>query len=255
MALMAAAGEIKPMPMAAVFADTQAEPPSVYRWLDWLEKQLPFPVCRVTAGNLREILTTSKPRKDGLGYWQKSSLPAYTLNYDGSKGHMPRGCTYDFKVIPLTRAARKLGGITRGQKTVGIVQWIGISCDEAHRMKPPREPWIEHRWPLIEAGMSRVHCLRWMKMRNYPEPPRSACTFCPYHNDREWLRLRTEEPDAFADAVAFEKRFQTERAKTKDIRGVPYLHDSRKPLEDVIFQLTHQQPELFGNECEGMCGV
>ncbi len=52
LALMAAAGEVTPMPLAAIFADTQAEPPSVYRWLDWLEKQLPFPVHRVTAGDL-----------------------------------------------------------------------------------------------------------------------------------------------------------------------------------------------------------
>jgi 3'-phosphoadenosine 5'-phosphosulfate sulfotransferase (PAPS reductase)/FAD synthetase len=48
LALMAARGEIGPMPKAAIFADTQAEPESVYRWLDWLEKQLPFPVHRVT---------------------------------------------------------------------------------------------------------------------------------------------------------------------------------------------------------------
>ena len=44
LALMAAMGEVKPMPDFAVFADTQAEPKSVYDWLDWLEKQLPFPV-------------------------------------------------------------------------------------------------------------------------------------------------------------------------------------------------------------------
>jgi hypothetical protein len=36
LALMAAHGEITPMPVAAIFADTQAEPASVYRWLDWL---------------------------------------------------------------------------------------------------------------------------------------------------------------------------------------------------------------------------
>ena len=43
MALMAAKGEITPMPDCAIFADTQAEPQSVYDYLDWLEKQLPFP--------------------------------------------------------------------------------------------------------------------------------------------------------------------------------------------------------------------
>ena len=52
MAFMAAHGEITPMPEAAIFADTQAEPQSVYDWLDWLEKQLPFPVYRVTKGDL-----------------------------------------------------------------------------------------------------------------------------------------------------------------------------------------------------------
>ena len=44
MALMAAKGEITPMPNIAIFADTQAEPKSVYEHLEWLKKQLPFPV-------------------------------------------------------------------------------------------------------------------------------------------------------------------------------------------------------------------
>ncbi len=36
MALMAAHGEITPMPDCAIFADTQAEPRSVYEHLEWL---------------------------------------------------------------------------------------------------------------------------------------------------------------------------------------------------------------------------
>jgi len=35
MALMAAHGEITPMPDCAIFADTQAEPKVVYTWLSW----------------------------------------------------------------------------------------------------------------------------------------------------------------------------------------------------------------------------
>ncbi|MBK8468120.1 MAG: hypothetical protein IPL32_20085 [Chloracidobacterium sp.] len=42
MALMAAHGEITPIPDCAIFADTQAEPQSVYTWLDWLEKSCHF---------------------------------------------------------------------------------------------------------------------------------------------------------------------------------------------------------------------
>jgi hypothetical protein len=56
MALMAAHGEITPLPHCAIFADTGAEPLGVYRDLDWLERQLPFPVHRVSGGNLRPRL-------------------------------------------------------------------------------------------------------------------------------------------------------------------------------------------------------
>ena len=257
MALMAAHGEITPMPVAACFADTQAEPPSVYEWLDWLERQLPFPVIRATAGNLADILTTSKLRRDGLGYWQKSSLPVYTLEPDGNRGHGTRGCTYDFKVLVLRKVQRKIAKIRRAQKDVGVVTWIGISTDEAHRMKTSNELWVEHRYPLIESRVSRQDCLVWMENKGYPKPPRSGCVFCPYHSDKEWRRLKIEEPESFAQAVAFEQKFQTERAKTKDVRGIPFLHSSRIPLDQIDFSNAEDrgQANLFGNECEGMCGV
>src|SRR5258708_5526165 len=84
MALMAAHGEITPMPIAAVFADTQAEPPSVYTWLDWLEKQLPFPVHRVTAGDLeaegKRIRISAKGRK-----YPRTNIPYFTLSSTGEK--------------------------------------------------------------------------------------------------------------------------------------------------------------------------
>ena len=53
LALLAARGEVGPMPDCAIFADTGAEPRKVYTWLDWLETQLPFPVHRVSRGNRR----------------------------------------------------------------------------------------------------------------------------------------------------------------------------------------------------------
>src|SRR3974390_579659 len=64
MALMAAHGEITPMPDCAIFADTQWEPKIVYSHLDWLcsGNVLPFPVYRVTAGDLRQAaIDRSKP--------------------------------------------------------------------------------------------------------------------------------------------------------------------------------------------------
>jgi len=131
-----------------------------------------------------------------------------------------------------------------------VEQWIGISTDEADRMKPAAEPWIKNRWPLIELGFSRADCLEWMKARGYLKPPRSACTFCPYHSDAEWLSLTPEE---FTDAVELEREAQKLAAECKTTWGVPYLHASRVPLDRVEFKKGDTK-NRFSDECEGMCG-
>lgn len=247
------------MPTAAIFADTQAEPASVYQWLDWLETQLPFPVCRVTAGSLTQTaLTVNTNKKTGKAYL-RNLIPAYTLNPDGSKGLLGRDCTLDHKIKPLTKKARQLGKIKHGQKHIGVIQWIGISLDEVSRMKPSRLPWSQHRWPLIELEMTRHDCFRWMEKNGFPKPPRSACVYCPFHSDHEWRRLKTEEPAAFADAVKFEKDLQALHSNHEGggkITSVPFLNKRLIPLGDIEFSEDTRQGYLdFINECEGLCGV
>ena len=262
-ALMAKHGEITPMPDAAIFADTQAEPASVYKWLDWLEPQLPFPVIRVTRGDMTSESLIIKDRKDGTGRWSKSLIPAFIQNKDGSKGIMGRQCTYSYKVEQLERAARLHGKVKRGQKNVTVTQWIGISWDEIQRIKPSRVAWSQHRWPLVELRMGRRDCLKWMESHGYPKPPRSACVYCPFHSDNEWRRLRDQEPEEFQRAIRFEKDLQAVKAKTERMRGVPFLHPSCVPLDQVDLSTDIERGQLslwldeqsFGNECEGMCGV
>lgn len=55
LALMMTRGEVEPA-ACAIFSDTQWEPRAVYTWLDWLERQLSFPVHRVSQGNLRSAV-------------------------------------------------------------------------------------------------------------------------------------------------------------------------------------------------------
>lgn len=257
MALMAAHGEITPMPDAAIFADTQGEPHSVYRWLNWLEKQLPFPVTRVSRGSLAQHTLKMRQAKDGR-LFSSTDIPFFTLNADGSQGKIRnRSCTQDFKLDPLRKEQRRLGSIKRGQKTVGMICWLGISLDEIYRMKPSRESWCEHRFPLIEAGMRRSDCLVWMEQHKYPQPPRSACVYCPFHSDGEWRRLKNEEPEEFAAAVEFERRLQEIKSSTGKFKAVPFLHRSLIPLDKIDFSSAEDrgQLNLFLNECEGMCGV
>lgn len=267
MALMAAHGEITPMPDAAIFADTQDEPRSVYEWLDWLEKQLPFPVHRVTAGSLsKRALTMRRSAKDML--YSKTDIPFFVKNADGSLGKIVnRGCTRDFKLAPLRKKQRELANVPRGYgKRICdlrdgapplVISWQGISLDEVYRMKPAREAWCEHRFPLVDMGIRRNDCISWMLNMGYPKPPRSACVYCPYHNNAEWRRLSEEEPEEFMRAVAFESALQQAKAKSDNFRGTPFLHRSLVPLIQVDLRTAEErgQGNLFLNECEGMCGV
>lgn len=70
MALMAAHGEIGPMPDCAVFADTGWEPKAVYEHLEWLRSPniLPFPVHIVSAGNIRDNLMDAAAGKRWLPF-------------------------------------------------------------------------------------------------------------------------------------------------------------------------------------------
>jgi len=254
MALMAAAGEIEPLPVAAIFADTQSEPSSVYRWLDWLEQRLPFPVHRVTAGNLAaDTLKIMAPKEGGPGYI-RNTIPAFTVGQRGEPGMLLRKCTRDYKIDPIRRCARQ---IMREAGARRVVQWIGISMDEVQRMRPSGVKYVENRYPLIDLRMSRSQCLEWMSKHGYPEPPRSACTFCPYHSDRQWQRIKIEEPEEFAKAVAFERDWQAaveaDRGPSQ-LRGKLFLHRSRVPLDQAFF-VDDRQIEMFNDECGGVCGV
>lgn len=259
LALMAAKGEVGPMPTAAIFADTQAEPQSVYRWLDWLEKQLPFPVYRVTAGSLTDSsLKRHRNQKTGKPYYA-NLIPAFAKNSDGTAGLLGRTCTYRHKLIPILKKLRELAKIKRGQKTLGVISWIGISLDEVSRMKPSRDKWAQNRWPLIEKDMTRHDCLRWIEKNGYPKPPRSACTYCPFHSDHEWRTLKADSPDEFQSAVDFERALQRTHASVKTEgkrQSAPFLHNSMIPLDEIDFSEDTTQGNLhFHNECEGMCGV
>jgi hypothetical protein len=250
-ALMAAIGEIKPTPDCAIFADTKAEPAEVYRHLDWLESELPFPIFRVSAGDLRAQVKSAM-----RGEMRMDGRPPF---FTATGGMLRRQCTHDFKIRPITAKIRELLGLkkgARGPRTPVAQQWIGISSDELLRIKPSRFSYIEHRWPLVEKGMSRAACVEWCVENGYPTPPKSACTFCPFRDDAAWLAMKTHDPESFADAVAIDEAIRP---------GVPglnrplgerwFVHRKRRPLSTVEFSAQSNDVDPLTNECDGVCGV
>jgi hypothetical protein len=281
MALLAAHGEIGPMPDCAIFADTGWEPSAVYDHLDWLMSGnvLPFPVHVVSAGNIRDELLAAGAgnRWASIPAFAKTVTPAGALvpvfdeDDDGelveigsrrattetvSIGMIRRQCTTEFKIVPIRRKVRELVDLTRKRSPAYPVveQWIGISCDEVIRAKPSFEAWQIKRFPLIEKRMSRQDCLAWLRRHGYPEPPKSACIGCPFHDNARWRRMRDHDPEAWVDAVAADKALRT---GLRGIRGEVFLHRSCVPLDqaDLSTAADRGQLDLWPNECEGMCGL
>lgn len=250
-ALMAAHGEITPMPDCGIFADTGWEPPAVYSHLEWLKGQLPFPVYTVSAGNIRDDVMAGASKRAG----RFAAVPWFTVNPDGSKGMGRRQCTAHYKLEPIRRKIRELLDAPRYIKPGTVEMWIGISTDEASRMKPSRVRYVTNRWPLIEGGISRRDCERALLGRFAVVAPKSACECCPFHSNAMWREVRTRPAawQALLDADAAIRN----GGSSKGIRGQQFMHASRVPLDQVDLSTAEErgQGNLFENECEGMCGT
>lgn len=246
LALMAAHGEIGPMPDCAIFADTQDEPAAVYEHLRWLMSGnvLPFPVHVVTAGRLSDALRAGE---------DLARIPCHV----GAGGMSGRQCTRNFKIRIIRREIRRLLGVgPRSHIARGAVEmWIGISTDEAIRKKPSGSAFLVNRHPLIERFMSRRDCVSWLASHGYPTPPKSRCLYCPFQENAGWRQ--TQAIPAEWDQVVGLDRWLREPTQVARFRGELFLHKSRQPLE--LADLSEPNLPLFGGEfgpeCEGMCGV
>jgi len=238
--VLAAQGKIA-KPDFAVFADTQAEPREVYTWLT---KLIEWSTLRIIVGSHGNLMKDQKRHDQGF-----TTVPLFT-----AKGGMGmRQCTKSFKIDQINRMIRQELGYKFRQKTKHKVDvMIGISIDEAHRMKPSRTKWINNVWPLIDLGLSRDDCIKIVEGAGLGTPPRSACIMCPYKRNDEWLHLKMTSPDEFERAAKWDDFVRDLKPGQKQ-----FVHRSKVPLRDAHLgeKRNDEQSDLFGDECEGMCGV
>ena len=258
MALMASGSAFDRVPDCAIFADTKWEPPSIYAHLEWLGSQLRFPLYVVDNG--RSLREDVKALTNHSGSPRYIDIPVYLKGRDGQgDGIGRRQCTDSYKIRPIRSRIREMLGLRPRQRVPAgttVDLWLGISTDEAIRMKTSRDRWIENRYPLIEEGMSRRDCLAWWKER-YDRPlERSACVACPFQSRNRWFETKRRWPELFAEAVEIDTNMRGRLAFAKE----PYLHPLRMPLAQAVMLDEAEmgadgQRDGFGNECEGHCGV
>jgi len=258
---------------AAIFADTQEEPAEVYRHLEWM-KSLGGPKIYVgTAGKLGDDLVKGKnQRRDGKG-GRCATIPAFTAQTEGVKeGLTRRQCTYEYKLAVIDQVFRReIVGLAPRQRMPKDIQrqsLIGISIDESKRMLRIRDSHREKapKWdlmpefPLITQAKTRADCLEYLDANCPHEVPRSACVFCPYHDNKEWRRLKAD-PAIWKRIVEVDASLRVEgNAVNRGLRSKLYLHRSCLPITQVDFGTAAEdkaEAQLnlgFWKECLGMCG-
>lgn len=258
MALMASEGAFDRVPDCAIFADTRWEPPSIYEHVEWLRDRLSFPLHVVDNG--RSLREDVKALSNHSGHRNYVDIPVYLKGRGGEgDGIGRRQCTDNYKIRPIRSRIRELLGLRPRQRVragTTVELWLGISTDEAIRMKTSHDRWMTNRYPLIEAAMSRSDCADWWAAR-YDRPlERSACVACPFQSRARWVETKRRWPELFAEAVQIDAKLRDRLALDK----TPYLHSRRMPLAQAVsLDEAHLgvggRSDAFGNECEGHCGV
>jgi len=180
-------------------------------------------------------------------------IPFYGIRPDGKRMMAKRQCTEEYKLKAIRDQVKKLMDGKRPKG--GCEMWVGISLDEFARAKPSRVQYIRNTFPLIDKGMRRWDCLQWLRRHEYPEPPKSACTFCPFRMNEEWRWLRDNDPEGWQQAIAVDEALR-ENGKAGRFDSELYIHRDWVPLKDADIRSDEDRGQLdWINECEGMCGV
>lgn len=180
-------------------------------------------------------------------------IPA-RMGHNGAHGN--RNCTQNFKIEVVDRWVKQQG-------VTHVVTGLGISIDEIERvrsqswhlvLKPkqlkallakysleqvivdltirPKVLRKRREYPLVDLRMTRQACKDLIAEAGLPLPPKSSCYFCPYHKRGEWLTMKREEPELFAQACEVEQTINRKRLAIN--RDGLFLHPDLVPLDRAV---------------------
>jgi len=192
-------GELRPD--IAVIIDTEREVLTTWDYHD----NVIVPALAKVGVMLHRIEKSKYATVDLYGSGDKLLIPAFT-NKSGKVGKLPTYCSNEWKARVVQRFCSQMFSTAKGFDI-----WLGISRDEAHRMRSGVKGKWQYRHPLIDDGrlMSRRDCIALVQSMGWPEPPRSRCWMCPNQGKAEWKDLIENHPADYAKAMAFEAEIKT----------------------------------------------
>lgn len=250
LALMSARGELEPLD-CAIFADTGWEKMRTYRYLDWLEQQVPFPILRVKRAGLdlgQYLIEGATLPQEG-----RQHAPFYVSDPDTM---LSKQCSKEFKTRVIHAALRELLGLGYGERGPAepvVEQWLGMTNDELGRVSVSEKKYLHHRYPLIERRMTKADLYPWYEQRQLPVPPKSSCIFCPLQRPDQFRDLMAT-PEDRDRLVPFDEAIPPGHA---GMSGRAYLVRQRVPIADADLRSAEDLGQVtFEDFCgDGNCGV
>jgi len=140
-----------------IFADTKAEFPGTYRFIEETIK----PHCEKF-----KIKFTTVQAKEGLEEFcrRRNTIPSFKYRFS----------TRDFKVRPIVRYLKKSG------VELPCICVVGISSDEVERARSKGTKEWNLEYPLLEKKWDRKKCEKIIRDYGWQLPPKSGCFFCPF---------------------------------------------------------------------------
>lgn len=223
-----------PKPDLIVMADTGREVKTTWEYLDAVVRPALKQVGMTVEIAQHDLATVDLFSENG----RKLLLPTFTRQC-GSVGKMPTFCSVKWKQRVIRRWLRQ-----QGVKQTDI--WLGISLDEAERMKESDVKWTRNIYPLIEmTPMNRNGCIAQIQKFGWPVPHKSRCYMCPNQSPVAWKQMKQLGNGDFEKAVELEGEIQKKDANV-------FLHPLAIPLEKAV-KLSEEQSDMFDGCDSGFC--
>jgi len=189
------------------FTDTGKELPEVYEFLGRLEGFLGQPILRLN------------PDRD-FDFW----LQQYNNFLPSAQ---TRWCTRQLKLKPFEDWIK--GFLEDGYT---VYSYVAIRGDEDYREGySSKNERLKIQLPFREVGIDKAGVLEILEASGVGMPKyyswrtRSGCTFCFFQQKIEWARLLEQHPDAFQEAMDYEK--------TAVDNGSPFTWSQGESLEEL----------------------
>ena len=186
-------GEIYP----CVFADTMAEHPETYCYMDYFERSFMKPYgMRIIKLHPEKTPEWFSGKAKGRGLYE------YCIKDNVIPFMKFRWCTADWKVKPILRYKQSYGFIT---------SLVAFSYDEKHRAERSSRNDDIKEYPLIGEIINRKGCEEIIMQSGLQMPRKSGCFLCPFQRISQWQDLYNKYPELIEKTIYLE-----ENARAKD---------------------------------------